>query len=646
MLATDVITSAVTLLYRAIYYFFIHSALTQQEKKKEMSEDQNAPKDRIDKALDELDNWYDNALKSGGGFKSDEERRQYLESLGDLEKHPMFAQTTEDLEGNPLTEALRAIREEDKTNIELAIMYKDEGNEWIKKTQDRKKALYEAFDRYSHAIKFMEKEIGVKLNQKEATETGDDKKASSTIFTRSILYENVQLLAPEHQQLLSQCYSNRAAASFSLSNYGQCKNDCNIALSVWSNNSKALLRKIKSLFALHNYQECMQTCSTAFETLIQLVDSLENNEKKTSIRKEIEEIHSFQLKCEDTLQKNAAKLKAAHQAQWTELKRKYLTIYSLAQCLPVKLAYFPFQHREPLQLKDCWLQHETADLQPFLPVNHLKMKHFPIETELPHCSVPLVCLYPQYNQFDIIPDANLVTMIVEYLAMIFPEPEDAETIQQNKHPDEPQQQPIPWDVNKEYKISNLVVYLSVVGGETAKETLLTNNSPNNNPMDWLISCLEYNFVYLNNSVEFFRYALNEILSDPTLEEFIEEPKMNKSNVSEGNRKNLSPHYQEYYFNEQRLNELTAEDIQKVIQTTEETVVQKTTPSKDTKSKQMYIEIHLGCSLYQIVQEVSKYQGLSRGVLSLIVFPKSSQAHKTFLEKNKKEGIAIQVLSPR
>jgi len=49
---------------------------------------------------------------------------------GDPCKHPLFATSTEDLEGHPLTEAFRCLREEDKTNLELAIMYKIEGNEW------------------------------------------------------------------------------------------------------------------------------------------------------------------------------------------------------------------------------------------------------------------------------------------------------------------------------------------------------------------------------------------------------------------------------------------------------------------------------------------------------------------------------------
>lgn len=44
------------------------------------------------------------------GFKSEEEKLQYFKDLGDPLAHPMFATDTADLEGNPLVEAIRAIK--------------------------------------------------------------------------------------------------------------------------------------------------------------------------------------------------------------------------------------------------------------------------------------------------------------------------------------------------------------------------------------------------------------------------------------------------------------------------------------------------------------------------------------------------------
>eukprot|EP00981_Chlorochromonas_danica_P015996 scaffold15144_cov547-Ochromonas_danica.AAC.1 len=78
------------------------------------------------------------------------------------------------MEGHPMVDAIRAIREEDKSNIELAIMYKEEGNEWMKKKD--KKSLHEAYDRYSHALKFV-------LEAKAATTTTATQQCAGTTTT-------------------------------------------------------------------------------------------------------------------------------------------------------------------------------------------------------------------------------------------------------------------------------------------------------------------------------------------------------------------------------------------------------------------------------------------------------------------------------
>ena len=54
--------------------------------------------------------WYEQALNAGQGFKSEEEKEQYFKELGDPLCHPMFATDTEDLEGHPLVDAIRAIK--------------------------------------------------------------------------------------------------------------------------------------------------------------------------------------------------------------------------------------------------------------------------------------------------------------------------------------------------------------------------------------------------------------------------------------------------------------------------------------------------------------------------------------------------------
>jgi hypothetical protein len=68
--------------------------------------------------------------------------------------HPLWAESMEDLEGNPMVEAFRLLREEDKTKVELVLMYKDEGNEFMRKKT--KKERHEAIKRYSHALTLLD----------------------------------------------------------------------------------------------------------------------------------------------------------------------------------------------------------------------------------------------------------------------------------------------------------------------------------------------------------------------------------------------------------------------------------------------------------------------------------------------------------
>ena len=68
--------------------------------------------------------WIDEALKSGQGFKSEEEKQTYLASLGDPFDHPLFCTDPNKLAQHPLTEGLRQIKEEDKVDG-LSLSYVD-----------------------------------------------------------------------------------------------------------------------------------------------------------------------------------------------------------------------------------------------------------------------------------------------------------------------------------------------------------------------------------------------------------------------------------------------------------------------------------------------------------------------------------------
>ena len=224
-----------------------------------------------------LDDWYDNALKAGQGFKSDKEREDYIKSIGDPMMHPLFAENTEDLEGNPLAEALRALREEDKTPIEIATMYKDEGNDWLKKGD--KKSMNEAYDRYSHALNILDRTASAATSGASSfnPETGVTEHSSEKGKVSSLYPE--ELLSPHQQQLIkseedsakeleeekllkSQIYSNRALVSLNLKNFGSCVRDADSSILLWPSNIKAHYRKCKAL------GEKMFLCLSVFVSLL------------------------------------------------------------------------------------------------------------------------------------------------------------------------------------------------------------------------------------------------------------------------------------------------------------------------------------------------------------------------------------------
>lgn len=145
--------------------------------------------------------WKLNHLKQG--FKSEEEREAYFAEIGDPLKHPFWAESAEDMEGHPLVEAFRCLREEDKTQVELALLYKDEGNEWMKTKS--KKNLHEAHVRYTHALTFLDE---ADKARREGTEADADKGA-------------------DLHQIRSQILNNRALTSMHLKNYGVALKDIN-----------------------------------------------------------------------------------------------------------------------------------------------------------------------------------------------------------------------------------------------------------------------------------------------------------------------------------------------------------------------------------------------------------------------------------
>ena len=177
----------------------------------------------------------------------------------------------EDLEGNPMVEAFRQLREEDKTRVELVLMYKDEGNEFMRKKTSKER--HEAIKRYSHALTLLDAADEARREGKE-----DEADRAVNLF-----------------QLRSQVFNNRAMALMFLKNYGLALKDltkvpfplpppsscppsrlfllheahgcCSQALLYDPQNIKAHYRKCKVLFQLKRPEFALKACDNGLTVL-------------------------------------------------------------------------------------------------------------------------------------------------------------------------------------------------------------------------------------------------------------------------------------------------------------------------------------------------------------------------------------------
>jgi tetratricopeptide (TPR) repeat protein len=475
---------------------------------------------------DELDDWYDKALKNGFGFKSEKEKQDYIASIGDPMKHPLFAQTTEDLEGNPLAEAFRSLREEDKTQVELAEMYKEEGNQWIKK--GTKKDYFEAYARYTHALTFMDKADQARTDK---TESAADSKV-------------------DLHKVRSQILSNRALASSSVANYGKCYKDCDKAIALWPGNIKAHYRKCKALLALKKYSECIAACSAGL--------AVESGNK---------DFVQFRKQCESDMQSKSQAKADSQLRTLTELTQKWDTVYEISSTVGVTLGYPLYALPEPREMRDLWVH---------------------VDSETDTVRWPVLLQYPQYGTYDVLSAAGVDDMLVEHLAMAFPEKRDGPKLD--------------WDVGDEYHVSNLAVYIQ-----------LHASLPIESREQWREACMEQRVLLQGGNIELLHLLKQQHRVGAAAAETPAALNFEKLKHSVELREKV------YW---ERMTDVATGKL-----TTQSGQGLKT-------SSVQFVEVHLGCTIGAIVKAHFPAHVLARGVLTLLIYPRDNRLHKLFVEQNK------------
>ena len=511
-----------------------------------------------EESYDAMDDWYDRALAAGFGFKSEEEKQEYIKSIGDPMKHPLFAQTTEDLEGHPLTEAFRVLREEDKTLVELAEMYKEEGNQWIKKST--KKDYEAAFDRYSHALTYLDK-------ADKAREDGTECTSDSTADLKMIR---------------SQILSNRALSSLNLTNYGRCYKDCDRAIYLWPGNLKAHLRKCKALYMLKKYPDCIAACKAGLE-----LDATNKDLLNYAKQCDIEYTQKRLAKREADL-----KILSTLTAQWS-------SVWNYARNQNVTLGYPQYGAPEPKELRDIW--------------THLDMGDAATGTSAT-LRWPVLLQYPQYGTYDVLSGAGRDDMLVEHLGMAFPEKEDCGP-----------EDRIEWDVDDEYHVSNLAVYVQL---HSTKAVTSEN--------EWLEACMEQRILLQGGNVDLLG-LLKATKTAPTASTASTTVEAENSNSTVSSLDNIPETTFEKLKSRAELRE------KKYWETLMDTVTGKTItttgPGLRTSSAR-FLEVHLGCTIGTIAKAHSPAHVLPRGVLTLLIYPKDNRLHKLFVEQNKGKIVAL------
>ncbi|CAM9473417.1 unnamed protein product [Ectocarpus sp. 8 AP-2014] len=208
---------------------------------------------------------------------------------------------------------------------------------------------------------------------------------------------------PELTAMVVALLSNRAMANLALKNYGSCRKDCDEALALSPGHVKCLYRKAKAELMLRRHGEALAVCEEGLK-----IDP--SNTELLKIKKE----------CERAL-KAAEDATVALNREKEERLERLAAVWDECEAAGVKLGPSGFDES-----------------------NHEQRNAFlPMADDEGGVIWPVLLLYPQYGQSDLIQAFRDADMLAEHLAAAFPE----------------EGPPAPWDTSFEYRCSELVIYL-------------------------------------------------------------------------------------------------------------------------------------------------------------------------------------------
>lgn len=275
-------------------------------------------------------------------------------------------------------------------------MYKEEGNQWIKRKTP--KDIREAFNCYA---------VGIGHGDKALSE---DRVA------------DIDQIYP----IMSTLYGNRAMCSLQLKNYRAAYVDSCKALQFNCSNIKAHYRKCKALQGSKRYEDCTAACDEALRIDPTNAEVVQIKEKCLT---EIARRESIVAK--RTAERVA--LCSELEASWLIASQRHATLGSPHPTHPLQ-----FENKIYPSYQQVVMEEKAGT-----------------EVEVTTDCWPMLCLYPQYNQIDVLHAVAGDELLVIVMSQMFAEPGDHQTA--------------PWDIYKEFYLSKLVVYIPINGNKTCQD---------------------------------------------------------------------------------------------------------------------------------------------------------------------------------
>lgn len=247
---------------------------------------------------------------------------------------------------------------------------------------------------------------------------------------------------------------------------------------------------------------------------------------------------------------------------------------------------------------------QPAQLQEVLP-------HFLSSNDTDEHSIgwPVVLLYPQYSQIDVIQGVAADDMLAMHLAEMFPELADLD-LQDGS-------MAVSWDRDREYQVSRLAVYAPL---EAAPRI--------NTIEDWLNSCREQKALRGELGAERRELAL------------------------EAGKKRSEAH-------ELKLSQFDMRKSSKISKTVNEVdnssngsssggsdnnnAVASLRPINSGFDRAGYLDVHLGCNFQHVLAHPDHV--LAGGLLTLLIFVRGNSAHTKFLQDITSNGHGVWTLNP-